>query len=343
MPFFSDDGRLCGYRGIDRDITERKRAEEELIRLSNAVRMTNDSIVISDLEAKIIEVNEATLRMYGTDDKRDLIGKNSFDLFAPEDRDKAIAGTKEVLERGYVDNREYHIITKDGSTVLVAMNVAIMKDVDGKPTGFVAVTRDITERKRVEQELRESGEKIRNLFEAVVDAIVLSDLEGHIIDENDAALRLQGYSRKEEVIGKSGFEFIAEEDRARAIQAAMKAAEEEYGYISDVKFVSRDGIERITEATASLVHDVSGNPIGFVSVTRDITERKKAEKELRESEERYRDLVDKEKDIIYTLDAHGNITSANPAVSMLGYTPEQVIGKNFIELIPPHSTSKCNR
>ncbi|MCK4362793.1 MAG: PAS domain S-box protein, partial [Dehalococcoidia bacterium] len=137
------------------DITERKRAEEELIRLSNAVRMANDSIVISDLEVKIIEVNEATLKMYGTDDEGDLVGKNAYDLFAPEDRDKAIASTKEVLERGYVENREYHIITKDGSTVLVAMNVAIMKDVDGKPTGFVAVSRDITERKRMEEKLIE--------------------------------------------------------------------------------------------------------------------------------------------------------------------------------------------
>jgi len=571
-------GNPEGFISVIRDITERKLAEEELTRLSNAVRMSTDSIVIGDLEVKIVEVNEATLKMYGTDDKGDLLGKSVYDLIAPEDREKAIAGVKEVLETGHNENHEYHIITKDGSTILVAMNTAVMKGVDGKPIGFVSVSRDITERKRVEEalqeseerfrslvenapymiiiadsegkillinyttsgfsvedtigtsiydyisveyhdkvsrsingifksgepaayeitgagpdgttswysvrlgpikhdghiiavtlmtlditerkraeeELRESEEKIRNIFEAVVDAIVFSDLEGHIIDENEAALRIQGYSRVEEVIGKSGFEFIAEEDRARAIQAAMKAAEEGYGYIPDVKFVSKDGIERDTEATASLVRDASGNPIGFVSSTRDITERKKAEKEIRESEEllrafmesatdvytiwnsklellnvsekgtkaflpnttredmigkhiteivpdvkktgrysdylnvmktgrplqvegiivhpkfairnvsikafkvrdglglvladiterkkaekelresekRYRDLVDKEKDIIYTLDAHGNITSANPAVSMLGYTPEQVIGKNFIELIP---------
>ena len=335
VPIFDQTGRLCGYRGIDRDITERRRAEEELIRLSNAVRMATDSIVISDLEAKIIEVNEATLKMYGTDDKGDLIGKNSYDLIAPEDREKAIAGAKEVLERGYVENREYHIITKDGSTVLVEMSTAIMKDGDGKPIGFVAVSRDITERKRMEQAIQESQEKLRIVFDTIGEGITVVDLAGNIMDVNETVLRMKGYSRKE-LIGRYGLDFVAEIDRARAIDEMMDflKGQEEETPMREVTLLTKDGSEIPCEANCTLLRDSSGNLAGFITVERDITERKKAEKELRESEERYRDLVDKEKDIIYTLDAHGNITSANPAVSMLGCTPDQVIGKNFIELIP---------
>jgi len=156
-----DDGKVLHFDGIIEDITERKQAEEGLIRLSNAVKMSTDSIVIGDLEAKIIDVNEATLKMYGTDNMRDLIGKNSFELIAPEDREKALEGMREVLEKGYVKDREYHIITKDGSQILVEMNSSIMKDADGKPIGFVSVSRDITERKQAEAALRGMNARLR--------------------------------------------------------------------------------------------------------------------------------------------------------------------------------------
>jgi PAS domain S-box-containing protein len=158
-------GRVVGFWGIARDITERKRVEEQLTHLSNAVKMSTDSIVISDLEAKIIEVNEATLKMYGADDKKDLIGKASLELIAPEEREKALESMREVLQKGYVKEREYHIITKDGSKVFVEMNVALMKDVAGKPIGFVAISRDITERKRMEEALRcaNAGLQVANM------------------------------------------------------------------------------------------------------------------------------------------------------------------------------------
>ena len=134
--------------------TKRKQTQEELIRLSNAVRMSRDSIVISDLDAKIVDVNQATLGMYGTDDKKDLIGKSSFDLIAPEDRKKAVAGMKEVLGKGYINDREYYVITKDGSRIPVEMSVALMQDAAGEPIGFVAISRDITERVRTERLLQ---------------------------------------------------------------------------------------------------------------------------------------------------------------------------------------------
>ncbi len=160
------EGNPSALFAIRRDITElkrlqekeRKAEEEEMIRLSNAVKMSTDSIVISDIDAKIIDVNEATLKMYGTDDKKDLIGKNSFDIIAPEDREKAFVAMEEVLERGYHKGREYYIITKDGGKLPVEMTVALMKDKDGKPIGFVGISRDITKRKK-EEEKRAADDK----------------------------------------------------------------------------------------------------------------------------------------------------------------------------------------
>ena len=143
---------------------ERKRAEEALLRLSNAARMTADSIVISDEKAIIIDVNEATLDLYGTDDKRDLIGKSSYDLIAPEDREKALAGMQQLLEKGYVKSQEYHVVTPNGP-ILVEMSIAVLKGVDGEPIGFVGVSRDITERKQAEEALQEYWERLAEKVE----------------------------------------------------------------------------------------------------------------------------------------------------------------------------------
>jgi len=148
-----------GFIANMRDATEHKRMEEELIRLSNAVRMSTDSIVISDLEANIIDANGATLKMFGTKDKGDLIGKNSFELIVPEDREKALAGMEEVLERGYTPGREYYIIAKDGSRLPIEMTAAIMKNAEGEAVGFVGISRDITERKKAEAEKSEFERK----------------------------------------------------------------------------------------------------------------------------------------------------------------------------------------
>jgi PAS domain S-box-containing protein len=139
-----------GVLGIVRDITEQKQAEEELVRLSNAVKMSMDSIVITDLDAKIVDVNDVTLKMYGADDKSDLIGKNSFDLIVPEDREESSVLFKELLEKGYLKIQNFNVVNKDGDRRTIALSVGIMKDADGKPIGLVAISRDVPEGKKTE-------------------------------------------------------------------------------------------------------------------------------------------------------------------------------------------------
>src|SRR5207244_9770473 len=118
---------------------------------SDLVRMSTDSIVVSDLEGKIVDVNEATLKMYGTADKGDLTGKSAFDLIVPDDRAKAFAGREETLEKGFLRNRDYQVIIKDGRTIPVEMSVALMQAAGGKPVEFVDVRRYITEQERLEE------------------------------------------------------------------------------------------------------------------------------------------------------------------------------------------------
>ena len=148
------EGRVDGVLAIGQDITERKKMEKELIRLSDAMRMSSDGVVLSDLEAKITDVNEAIRKMLGTDKEADLIGKDSFDLIAPEDREKAVASMKEVMEKGYVKDQECRVVTKGGSKISVSMSISLMKSAGGEPIGFVGIVRDITEHKHLEEQLR---------------------------------------------------------------------------------------------------------------------------------------------------------------------------------------------
>ena len=172
--------------------TECKRAEQALIRLASSVRMSTDSIVLSDIEGKIIEVNRATLEMYGTDDEGELVGKISFDLLAPEERAKALAGMQEVLKKGYVKNQEYHVIAKDGSRIPVEMSTAILKDADGRPVGFVGISRDITARKRAEAALRQRTAQLEALREVSLELTAQLDLDTLLHSVASRAVELLG-------------------------------------------------------------------------------------------------------------------------------------------------------
>jgi len=344
-PIFDSQGNTVATFGVARDITERKRAEEELIRLSNAARMSTDSIVISDLEGKIIDVNEATLKMYGTEDKEDLIGKDSIGLIAPEDGKKALEGMEEALKEGYSKSREYHVITKNGSRIPVEINSAVMKDREGKSIGFVGITRDITERKRAEEKLLESEIKFRTLVEHLPAITYTAAL-----DESSTTLYIS--PQIEKILGISPAEYKTDpdfwvkhlypDDRERVLDELSRSHESGQPFNSEYRMVTQDGRLVWFRDDATIVRDDKGNPLCLQGVMYDITERKRAEETLRESESKYRDLTEKMVDVIYTLDTKGNLTSVNEASkTVYGFDREEVIGKNFAKWIPKEKLPKA--
>jgi len=292
-PVKDENGNVVGILGIFWDVTERKRAEEELIRLSSAVKMSTDSIVISDLNGKIIDANEATLKMYGTDDKRNLIGKNSFDLIAPEEQEKAFAGMKEVLEKGYVKSREYNIVTEDGNKIPVEMSVSIMKDARGKPIGFVGTSRDITERKQMEEKLRQYSEHLEELVQKRTEELLESEKrysvlveeagdgviilqDGKIVFTNKRAAETIRYS-KDEMMGLSLEKLVDEGSLLLAKEMYERNLRGETPTTFEVKWIAKTG-ERIPfEVSGARIH-YHGRP-AVLRVARDIRERKRMEEE----------------------------------------------------------------
>jgi PAS domain S-box-containing protein len=287
----------AGYANIyGIDITERKKAEEELIRVSNAVKMSADSIVIGDLDAKIIDVNEVTMKMYGTDNKRDLIGKSSFDLIAPEDREKAVAGMKEVLEKEYIKGREYNIITKDDSRIPVEMNTAIMKDADGKPIGFVAISRDITERKEMEETLRQYSEHLEELVKKRTEELLESERRYSVLVEeagdgvaiaqaekvvfaNKRLVEIVGYSR-DELIGLP-FENLLDEKYHKYVKGRFEQMLRAEAVVAaecfEIGAITKTSERVPVELCITRIHS-QGRP-AVLAIIRDIRERKRMEEE----------------------------------------------------------------
>ncbi len=140
--------------------------------------------------------------------------------------------------------------------------------------------------------LRQSEEKLRNIIESSPDAITITDLTGIIVDCNQAAVSLGGFSSKEELIGKSGFILMAEEDHQKAMENYKITAEK--GFLRNVPYtlVKKDGHEFPAELSTSVLKDGSGNPVSFVAVVRDITERKKMQGELEKYSQQLEDMVE---------------------------------------------------
>jgi PAS domain S-box-containing protein len=252
----------------------------EIRKLSDAVHASKDSIVISDPDGKITDVNEATLKMYGTDDKSELIGKSSFDFIAPEDREKAAAGMKEVMERGYSKDRKYQIIIKDGSRIPVEMSASAMKGTNGELIGFVGISRDITERKRAEKKFRETRDYLEKLINYANSPIIVWDPKFKITRFNQAFEHLTGY-RADEVIGQELnilFPEASMEESLRKIKCTLSG---EFWETVEIPIISRDRDIRIVLWNSANIYDEDGTTLlATVAQGHDITERKMVEEAL---------------------------------------------------------------
>ncbi len=273
-PIFDPQGDVIAVLGVGRDITEQKKKEEELIRLSAAVKTSSESIVICDLQGKIVDVNEATLEMYRTENKPDLVGKNVLELISPEERERAIAGMKEVLQRGYAKNREHSICLMDGSRIPVEISTALMKDKKGKPIGFVGITRDISERRKAEEALRASEQRYKMLFERNLAAVYRTTIDGKVLDCNESFARLLSYESAKEIMALRAPEFYFKDtEREEFLRRLQKK-----GNLTNSEFCMRrkDGKPVWILENVNLFEEENGE-VTIQGTVIDITERKKSE------------------------------------------------------------------
>lgn len=177
-------------------------------------------------------------------------------------------------------------------------------------------TAEVVSRKQVEEALLESEEVYKTLLKTSPDAVTLTDLEGKITDLSQRTLELHGFDNAEELIGRNALDIIAPEDRERAITNLQKTLTEDSIRNVEYTLLKKDGSRFIGELSASLIRNTQGKPKAFIATTRDITERKQAEKALKESEEKYRTLTENINVGAYrnTPGPQGKFIEANPAI-----------------------------
>ncbi|MFH1485668.1 MAG: PAS domain S-box protein [Chloroflexota bacterium] len=161
--------------------------------------------------------------------------------------------------------------------------IELLEELAGDLAYGITALRKHAQHERALQALQRSEEKLRVVFESIAEGITVTDLDGRIIEANDSALGLHGYGDRKELIGRSSLDLIAEKDHSRAAENMKRTFEEGRSGTVEYALVTRDGREFDAELSAALLREMSGNPMGFVAITRDITERKKSETELVET------------------------------------------------------------
>ncbi|MGQ9645941.1 MAG: PAS domain S-box protein [Thermodesulfobacteriota bacterium] len=304
-PARSEDGQIKTYAYI-RDITERKKFEKELReseeKYRNLFERVRHGLFISTKEGRFLDCNQALLEMAGYQDKEEFLKIDiAKDLYVnPEDRKTF---QRLIESQGYVKDLEVEFKKKNGERITVLLTAHTKRDEKGEVVGYEGLNINISERKRMERELKGANEFLMNLIESSVDGIIAADMKGNIIIFNKAAEALTGYSA-EEVIGKIHITEIYPEGVAKEIMKKLRSSD--YGGVgkfipSQLNIVNRYGEEIPIQLSAALIYDGAGKEIASVGIFTDLRPRLKMEKELQEVQQA---LLESEK-----LAAMGRLTS----------------------------------
>jgi|SRR5271157_2064 len=281
---------------------------------------SKDLMITYDLKGNLTAINKVAMAYGFARDEH--IGRNMLEFVPEEQRPKLREEIKKILQGNYVEN-EIEVDTPKGKRILDYIASPIR---DGeKIVGIYGSYKDITDRKKTELELFDRQKKLENVLSASPEAIVLIDLNGKIIENNEQAKKMFGYSSDDEVRGRSGLDFIAQRDRKRAMENIQKTLKEGLLRDNEYAIVTKDGCESLARISSSVVKDAVGNPTNLVIVMEDIAERKKAEKALHESEAKYRELVDFLPEMVFELDNQAHVTFANKrALELTGYSNQEL-------------------
>ena len=329
-PFLSvrrnGSGKIVGFQGVIANIAGKVTSEE----YGHILEMLGEGFLENDLKGNYTFFNDAYCKLLGYS-RGELMGVNYKQIHPLQ-----IAQHLKQIYRGVYETgkpellHDIEIIRKDGSTAILQINVALILDDSGNPIGFRNLLRDITERKKAEESLKKSEEKYRTILETMEDGYAEYDLKGKLLYVNKAACLQGGYSADE--LYKIDYRKIFSPETAIRIQEVYhkiyRTGKPEY--LMDYEIIRKDGAIRTHQSNIALMRDASDKPIGFRSISRDITERKKTEEALRESEEKYRTILETMEEGLFELDLKGNYTFLNEAAGwMMGCKPEEMTGKNY--------------
>jgi PAS domain S-box-containing protein len=295
-----------------------------------------EAIVILDAEGYVTYSNPAVMDVTGY--SLDELRNKHLTVFypTPEDQVKAEYELGLALKKGKFLSEGWRY-KKDGTQFWSEMYLSPLYDEQRKLLGYSSIIRDVSEKKKLDVELRRSEERFRLMVEAVRDyAIFMLDTKGFIVSWNEGAKRIKGYSA-DEIIGKHFSRFYISEDlESKKPERELKIAMATGKYEEEGWRVRKDGSLFWANVVITALFNDQNKHIGFSKVTRDLTEKRESQESLRQSEERYRSLVEQVTDYgIFMLDEKGRIISWNEGAKKIkGYEEREIIGKYFSIFYP---------
>ena len=326
------------YEELEKRIQEFEQAESERKRVDEALKESEERLkALSEASFEAIffsekgiclDQNQAAERIFGYT-RAEAVGRHGTEWIVPEDREQV----KNKMLSGYGEPYEGTALRKNGTTFPCEIQGRRI-NYQGRSIRITAL-RDITERKRAENQLLKSEERYRRIFENLQDVYYEAGMDGTILEVSPSIAKISTYKRKE-LIGKSLFDIYTDsKERTKFIELIL-----EKGMVNDyeINLKDKDGSQHPCSITTLLISDSQGTPVRLIGSMRDISERKQAEEALRESEDRYRTLVGAIPDPVVVYDSEGSTTYVNDAfVKVYGWSQEELIGGR-IDFVPPEET-----
>ncbi|MBE3141611.1 MAG: PAS domain S-box protein, partial [Thermoplasmata archaeon] len=333
LPVFDNKGNCTHLAGSVHDITGRKRAEETLKKLSNAVEQTADIVFITNRDGIIEYVNPAFEKLTGYT-KQEAVGKTPRILKSGSYSQAQYEHTWKTILSGMMFKNVMLNKRKSGELFYTEQTITPVKDTQGSITHFVSTNRDITERKQAEDALRESELKFRNYIDYAPHGVFVTDEMGNYVDVNTAASSITGYS-KDELLSMKLFELIPEESMEFSARHFEKVVRDGFA-TGEFPFIKKDRSIGYWSVEAVKLSDQRF--LGFVV---DVTKRKQAEEMLQESEERFRKIFEESQVGIIISALDYRFEKTNPAFcSMMGYTTNELISMTFVDITHPDDIGK---
>ncbi|HEY0547682.1 MAG TPA: PAS domain S-box protein [Pyrinomonadaceae bacterium] len=332
-------GQPTGVRGVVRDITERKRVEEALqeneARFRGAFDYSSIGMALVYPDGRWLRVNRSICDIVGYSEE-ELLAIDFQTITHADDLEKDLEYVRQMLS-GEIGSyqMEKRYIHKQGHVVWVMLSVSLVRDAKQRLLYFIAQIQDITDRKRAEEALRDSEQRYRELFQNANDLIYTHDLKGNFTSLNKAGERITGYTL-DEALQMNIAEVVVPAQLERAHQMIARKAAEDVSTVYELDIEAKNGRRVALELSTRLIYS-EGQPIGVQGIGRDITERKRSEEALSESERRFREMLENIQLVAFMLDTHGNLTFCNDyLLQSTGWQREEVIGRNWFKLfIPP--------
>ncbi|HAE86390.1 TPA: hypothetical protein DCG86_00025, partial [Candidatus Marinimicrobia bacterium] len=310
---------------VIRDITEQKKAINEILKLSRALEQSSSSIIITDINSDIEYVNPRFTEVTGYS-KEDVLGKKMSYLKSGVNPEDTYQEMWKTIIRGENWYGELHNRRKDGTLFWEKVSISPIRDNDGQITHYVAIRDDITDQKQKEEELRESEEKLRAITDSASDGIVMVDHKARIVFWNPSAEKIFGYTA-DEILGKNFFHTVVPQKYKETFDTQSfngKFPDEMLGSGFEINITRKDHKEIPIEASFSSVR-LRGH-WNTIAIIRDISERKQAEQEINLLAHAIKSISE----AVSVTDLNDRILFVNNAfIKTYGYTRDELIGKHI--------------